>query len=99
MDTTGKMRIRGMNGEYYATLITDDCSDNTDVIPHAKKSDVQACYQRRNVQQGITPKFLRTNGAGETNNPEFEQLLLSQGTHHEKSAADHQFQDGRVERK
>eukprot|EP00961_Rhodomonas_salina_P292586 3933059-Rhodomonas_salina.1 len=45
------------------------------------------------------PKFLRTDGAGETNNPEFEKLLLSQGMHHEKSAADHQFQDGLVERK
>eukprot|EP00961_Rhodomonas_salina_P259865 3511788-Rhodomonas_salina.2 len=81
-----------MNWEYYATLITDYCSYNTDVIPHTKKSDVQACYQCRNVQQGIMPKFLRTDGAGETN-PEFEQLLLSQGTHHEKSAANHQFQD------
>ena len=93
IDTTGKFRIRSHKGEYYATLMVDDCSDFVDCFCHAKKSDLLACYKKRNVQQGKTPRYLRSDGAGESNNPLFEAQLLEDGTHHEKSAPESQHQN------
>eukprot|EP00961_Rhodomonas_salina_P003872 53452-Rhodomonas_salina.1 len=38
IDTTGKMRIKSHCGNYYSTLMVDDCSNLTDLQNHAKKS-------------------------------------------------------------
>jgi hypothetical protein len=99
IDTTGKFRIRSYRGEYYATLTVDDCSDFVDCFCHAKKSDLLAQYKRWNAQHGRAPKYLRSDCAGESNNPLFEAQLLEDGTHHEKSAPESQHQNARVERK
>ena len=99
MDTTGRLRIMSHLGNYYHTLRIDDCSDYTDCISHRTKASIPEVHKKMNVRQGMPPKILRSDGAGEFTSDEFENLLLQDGTFHEKSAPDYQHQNGRAEAK
>jgi hypothetical protein len=64
----------------------DDSSDFSDLAILVKKSDYKEAYKARNIKHGVVPKILRTDGGGEFIDHDFEQHLLNEGTHHEKSA-------------
>mmetsp|Transcript_61772 Transcript_61772/g.127702 ORF Transcript_61772/g.127702 Transcript_61772/m.127702 type:complete len:1753 (+) Transcript_61772:15-5273(+) len=96
-DLTGKMRVKSWEGHQYGGVIVDDCSGDIETITLKHKSDLPQEYDRVVRQQGVTPKYLRTDGGGEFVGKDFEKRIAKDGTHHEKSAPDWQNQNGRAE--
>ena len=96
-DTTGKMRVRSMRGNYYHTVFVDDASDFKIVKCHPLKSDYPEIYAARNVLAGRAPAVLHTDNAGEMTSTAFEATLAAEGTFHQKSVPYSQYQNGRAE--
>eukprot|EP00286_Rhodomonas_abbreviata_P008122 CAMPEP_0181343174 /NCGR_PEP_ID=MMETSP1101-20121128/31437_1 /TAXON_ID=46948 /ORGANISM="Rhodomonas abbreviata, Strain Caron Lab Isolate" /LENGTH=1673 /DNA_ID=CAMNT_0023454769 /DNA_START=92 /DNA_END=5115 /DNA_ORIENTATION=- len=96
-DLTGKMRVKSWGGHQYCGVVVDDYSGEIQPIKCKLKSDFASEYDRVVRQQGVTPKYLRTDGGGENMGEEFEKRVAADGTFHEKSAADWQNQNGRAE--
>eukprot|EP00961_Rhodomonas_salina_P281386 3802015-Rhodomonas_salina.1 len=62
---TGKMHVKSWTGMQYGGVIIDDTSNNIDPVTVKLKSEFEEEYDSVVRQQGITPKYLRSDGGGE----------------------------------
>eukprot|EP00961_Rhodomonas_salina_P106758 1437664-Rhodomonas_salina.1 len=97
LDLTGKMRIRSCRGNQYAGCCVDCHSNDIQPVLCKVKTDLSPEYNRLSRQEGVRPKKLSTDGAGENTAATFETKIANEGTHHEKSAPHWQNQNGRCE--
>eukprot|EP00961_Rhodomonas_salina_P185062 2498988-Rhodomonas_salina.2 len=69
------MQVKSWTGMQYGGVIIDDTSNDIDLVTVKLKSDFEEEYDRVVRQQGIMPKYLRSDGGGENVSKRFEQRL------------------------
>eukprot|EP00961_Rhodomonas_salina_P263239 3557302-Rhodomonas_salina.2 len=93
------MLIRAWSGAQYCGVVLDYQSNLKQGMTVKYKSEFPNEYNRIKRKLGVSKslKYFRSNGGGENISKKFEELLVRDGTFHERLAPDWQNQNGQSE--